>query len=351
MITGWGFHAPPRVMTNADLEKLVDTSDQWITDRTGIKERRIAADGETTSTLAIAAAQKALAKAHLRGGDVDLVVVATATPDYPFPATACLVQSAIGATRAGAFDISAACTGFVSALAAANGMILGGAVKNALVIGAETMSRVVDWTDRSTCVLFGDGAGAVVLEASNASVGIESTVLHGDGSKGELLWIPGGGSRHPASKESIELGLHFIKMNGSEVFKLAVRSMADASEEAIAAANLRLEDISLVIPHQANSRIIEAVAKRLKVPLEKVFINVQRYGNTSAATIPIALCEAVEQGRLKRGDKMLFCAFGGGFTWGAAVVEWFGEHAAPQPKSPLDVAARKLEDLVERVRI
>lgn len=349
VITGWGFHTPARVMTNADLERLVETSDQWITERTGIKERRIAGEGETTSTLATVAAQRALARARMKASDVELVVVGTATPDYLFPATACLVQSAIGATRAGAFDVSAACTSFVSALAVANGMILGGAVRNALVIGAETLSRVVDWTDRSTCVLFGDGAGAVLLEASNASVGIESTILHGDGSKGELLWVPGGGSRHPASKESLEQRLHFIKMKGNEVFKLAVRSMADASEEAIAAANLRPEDIALVIPHQANMRIIEAVAKRLKFPMDRVFTNVHRYGNTSAASIPIALCEAVEEGRLRRGDKILFAAFGGGFTWGAAVVEWFGEHALPREKSPLDAAARKLEDLVERV--
>src|SRR5437899_1819748 len=350
LITGWGFYAPSRVMTNAELERIVDTTDEWITSRTGIKERRIASDGETTSTMSIRAARQALEEAHLRGQDVQLVIVGTASPDYLFPATACLVQAEIGATRAGAFDVEAACTSFISALAIARGMIVSGAIENALVIGAETLSRLLNWKDRTTCVLFGDGAGAVVLEATNASVGIESTVLHGDGSKGEMLMVPAGGSKMPATTETLERGLHFIMMAGGEVFKPAVKSMADAAEEAIADAGLTLDDIDIMIPHQANVRIIEGVAKRLRFPPEKVFVNIQRYGNTSAASIPIALCEAESTGRLRRGDKVLLVAFGGGFTWGASVLEWFGAHDGVRPLSPFERAGRALEDVVERVR-
>jgi 3-oxoacyl-[acyl-carrier-protein] synthase III len=350
VITGWGYYAPSRVMTNADLEKIVDTSDEWITSRTGIKERRIASDGETTSSLAARAARAALDKARLRAQDVQLVIVGTASPDYLFPATACLVQSEIGATKAGAFDVEAACTSFISALAIARGMIVSGAIENALVIGAETLSRLLNWKDRTTCVLFGDGAGAAIVEATNASVGIESTVLHGDGSKGELLMVPAGGSKMPASAETVERGMHFISMAGGEVFKLAVKSMADAAEEAIADAGLVLDDIDLMIPHQANIRIIDGVAKRLHFPSEKVFVNIQRYGNTSAASIPIAICEAEATGRLRKGDKVLLVAFGGGFTWGASVLEWYGAHDGIRPPSPLERAGRVLEDVVERVR-
>ena len=350
VITGWGYYAPSRVLTNADLERIVDTTDEWITSRTGIKERRIASDGETTSTMSVRAARAALEKAHLRAQDVQLVIVGTASPDYLFPATACLVQAEIGAMKAGAFDVEAACTSFISALAIARGLIVSGVYENALVIGAETLSRLLNWKDRSTCVLFGDGAGATVLEATNASVGIESTVLHGDGSKGELLMVPAGASKLPASADTIERGLHFITMAGGEVFKLAVKSMADAAEEAIAEAGLSLDDIDVLIPHQANIRIIEGVAKRLHFPMEKVFVNIQRYGNTSAASIPIAICEAEATGRLRRGDKVLLVAFGGGFTWGAAVLEWFGAHDGMRPPSPLERAAQVLEDVVERVR-
>ena len=350
VITGWGYYAPSRVLTNADLERIVDTTDEWITSRTGIKERRIASDGETTSTMSVRAARAALEKAHLRAQDVQLVIVGTASPDYLFPATACLVQAEIGAMKAGAFDVEAACTSFISALAIARGLIVSGVYENALVIGAETLSRLLNWKDRSTCVLFGDGAGACVLEATNASVGIESTVLHGDGSKGELLMVPAGASKLPASADTIERGLHFITMAGGEVFKLAVKSMADAAEEAIAEAGLSLDDIDVLIPHQANIRIIEGVAKRLHFPMEKVFVNIQRYGNTSAASIPIAICEAEATGRLRRGDKVLLVAFGGGFTWGAAVLEWFGAHDVMRPPSPLERAAQVLEDVVERVR-
>ncbi len=349
VITGWGFYAPPRVLTNADLERMVDTSDQWITDRTGIKERHIVSDGETTSSLAVKAARAALERAKMRPQEVELVIVATASPDYLFPATACLVQSELGCEKAGAFDVEAACTGFVYALAVARGLIVSGVYSNTLVIGAETLSRLLDWKDRSTCVLFGDGAGAVVIEGSNASVGIESTVLRGDGAKGELLLVPAGGSKHPASAETVEKGMHFIKMQGGEVFKLAVKSMADAAEQAIADAGLVQSDISLLIPHQANVRIIEGVAKRLRFPMEKVFVNIQRYGNTSAASIPIAMCEAEASGRLRRGDKVLLVAFGGGFTWGAAVLEWFGPLDGRRELSVLDRAQRTVEDLVDRV--
>src|SRR3989449_1138973 len=350
VITGWGFYAPSRVLTNADLERIVDTSDEWITSRTGIKERRIASDGETTSTMSIRAARQALEKAHLRGQDVQLVIVGTASPDYLFPATACLVQAEIGATRAGAFDVEAACTSFISALAIARGMIVSGAIDNALVIGAETLSRFLNFKDRTTCVLFGDGAGAVVVEASNASVGIESVVLHSEGSKGEMLMIRAGGAKVPATQQTLEQGQHFITMEGGEVFKLAVKSMADAAEEALREAGVTLDDIALMIPHQANVRIIEGVAKRLHFPMERVFVNIQRYGNTSAASIPIAIAEAEAQGRLRRGDKVLLVAFGGGFTWGASVLEWFGAHDGVRPPGPLERARDAIEDVVERVR-
>ncbi|MBU6422522.1 MAG: ketoacyl-ACP synthase III [Chloroflexota bacterium] len=352
VVTGYGFHAPSRIVTNRDFEKMVDTSDEWITTRTGIKERHFAADGESTSTLAIRAAKVALERAHMRPADLDLIVVGSASPDYLFPATACIVQSALGAEHAGAFDVEAACTSFISALAIANGMILGGTARNALVIGAETLSRLLDFTDRTTCVLFGDGAGAVVLEASNASVGVESAVLHADGSKGELLLVRAGGTRMPASKETVEQGQHFIRMQGGEVFKLAVKSMCDAAEEALAAAGVTGDDIDLLVPHQANLRIIDAVARRLHFPPEKVFVNIQHYGNTSAASIPIALSEAAEQGRLHKGDRVLLAAFGGGFTWGAAVMEWWG---VPIPdrreKGLVGRAARTVDDLLERVRL
>src|SRR5256714_1847198 len=350
LITGWGFYAPSRVLTNADLERIVDTSDEWITSRTGIKERRIAGDGETTSTMSVRAARAALEKAHMRGQDIQQVIVGTASPDYLFPATACIVQSEIGATRAGAFDVEAACTSFVTALGVARGMISSGTVENAVVIGAECLSRLLNFQDRTTCVLFGDGAGAVVVEASNASVGVESVVLHSEGAKGELLMVKAGGSRIPATKETVEQGQHFITMQGGEVFKLAVKSMADAAEEALREAGLGLDDIAIMIPHQANMRIIEGVAKRLHFPMEKVFVNIQRYGNTSAASIPIAIAEAEMQGRLRRGNKVLLVAFGGGFTWGASVLEWFGPHEGVRPPSVFDRARDTLEEVVDRVR-
>jgi len=350
VITGWGFYAPSRVVTNFDMEKMVDTSDEWITSRTGIKERRFASDGETTSSLSVRAARAALDRAKLRPQDVQLIIVGTCSPDYLFPATACIVQSELGATRAGAFDVEAACTSFVTAIGIARGMISSGTVQNAVVIGAETLSRFLNFKDRTTCVLFGDGAGAVVVEASNASVGIESVVLHSEGSKGELLMVKAGGARVPATQATLEQGQHFITMQGGEVFKLAVKSMADAAEEALRDAGVTLDDIALMIPHQANIRIIDGVAKRLHFPMERVFVNIQRYGNTSAASIPIAIAEAEQQGRLRRGDKVLLAAFGGGFTWGASVLEWYGAHDGVRAPSPLERAREALEDVVDRVR-
>ena len=350
VITGWGMYAPSRVVTNDDLAKFVDTNDEWISSRTGIKERRFAAEGETTSSMSVRAARIALDRAKLRPQDVQLVIVGTCSPDYLFPATACIVQSELGATHAGAFDIEAACTSFVTALGVARGMISSGTVQNAVVIGAETLSRFLNFKDRTTCVLFGDGAGAVVVEASNASVGIESVVLHSEGSKGELLMVRAGGARMPATKDTLEMGQHFITMQGGEVFKLAVKSMADAAEEALREAGLGLNDMAIMIPHQANLRIIEGVAKRLHFPMDKVFVNIQRYGNTSAASVPIAIAEAAAAGRLKRGDKVLLVAFGGGFTWGASVLEWFGPHDGIRPPSPLERAREALEDVVDRVR-
>jgi 3-oxoacyl-[acyl-carrier-protein] synthase-3 len=353
VVTGYGFYAPPRVVTNHEFEKMgVDTSDEWITSRTGIKERRFASDGETTSTMATRAARAALERARLRPQEVDLVIVGTCSPDYLFPATACLVQKELGAERAGAFDVEAACTSFVSAIAIANGMILSGGYRNAVVIGAECLSRLLNFKDRTTCVLFGDGAGAVVLEASNASVGVESAVLHSDGSKGELLWVEAGASRVPATAETVAQGRHFIRMEGGETFKLAVKSMADAAEEALAEAGVTTAEIDLMIPHQANVRIIQKVAERLRFPMDKVFVNIQRYGNTSAASIPIALAEAAESGRLQKGDRVLLAAFGGGFTWGASVMEWWG---VPIPdrreKTIVERAARTVDDLLDRVRL
>ena len=348
VISGWGFYVPEKVLTNHDLERMVGTTDEWIVERTGIRERRIVADDETTSSMATRAARDALDRAGIAGRDLDLIVVATTTPDYLLPTAAALVQEQLGARRAGIFDLGAACAGFIYGLAVARGLIAAGTAERVLLIGAETISRYVDWTDRATCVLFGDGAGAVVIEASAAGVGIASTVLHGDGAKRELLTVKGGGSRHPPTVESVRDGLHFIRMQGNEVFKMAVPSMANAAEEAIARAGLRLDDIDLLIPHQANLRIIDAVAKRLRLDPAKVFVNIQRYGNTSAASIPIALGEAVAQGRVGRGDHLVFAAFGGGMTWGAAVVEWTASTDERRPDGVLGGLRRRVEELIPR---
>ncbi|WP_305041421.1 beta-ketoacyl-ACP synthase III [Geoalkalibacter sp.] len=321
-IVGTGAYVPEAVLTNRDLEQRIETTDEWIVSRTGIRERHIAAEGEHTSDLAARAARAALEMAGVGAEDIDLIVVGTITGDFPWPATACLVQEKIGAKRAFAFDVSAACSGFVYALDAAVKQIQCGAVRKALVIGAEILSRIVDWEDRNTCVLFGDGAGAVVLSAEEGEHGVLSTHLHSDGSYWELLYQAGFGARNPATAQGLDARLPYLKMQGNEVFKVAVRMLTEVAQEALAHNGLQVEDIDLFIPHQANRRILEAVAKRLHLRDEQVFINVDFYGNTSGASIPIALDEVNRAGRIKAGDLVLFDAFGGGFTWASALVRW-----------------------------
>jgi len=321
-ITGTGACIPEKILTNFDLEKFLDTTDEWITTRTGIRERHIAADGEYTSDLATVAAQRALQMANISAEELDYVIVATITGDFPWPATACLVQQKLGASNAVAFDVSAACSGFVYALDIAVSHIVREKAVKILVIGAETLSRIVDWEDRNTCVLFGDGAGAVVLEATEGEHGILSTHLHSDGSYWELLYQAGFGSRNPASEEGIRDRLPYLKMQGNEVFKVAVRSLHEVAEEALAANGMTAKDVGLFVPHQANRRILEATAKRLGLSDDQVYVNVDRFGNTSGASIPIALDEANRAGRIKDADIVLLDAFGGGFTWGAALMRW-----------------------------
>ena len=321
-ITGTGSSLPEKVLTNFDLERMVETTDEWIVARTGIRERRIAVEGEYTSTFASAAALKALEAAGVSADQIDLIVVGTLSPDFPFPATACIVQQNIKATNAVCFDVSAACSGFIYALATAEKFMRAGGVKKALVIGAEVLSRIVDWTDRNTCLLFGDGAGAVVLEAVEGESGILSTHLHSDGNYWDILYQKGAGSRHPATKENLDERLVYLTMHGNEVFKYAVRAMGEVALEALAANGLTTADVSLFIPHQANQRIVDSVGKRLSIGADRVYVNLDRYGNTSAASIPIALDEASRGGRIKEGDLVLLDAFGGGLTWGAAAVRW-----------------------------
>ena len=321
-ITGTGSAVPDKVLTNLDLEKMVDTTDEWITTRTGIKERRIAAEGEYTSTFATRAAEKALEMAGVKAEELDLIIVATITADFPFPATACLVQNNIKAVNAAAFDVSAACSGFIYGLSMADKFIRTGSAKKVLVIGAEVLSRIVDWTDRNTCLLFGDGAGAVVVEACAGDYGILSSHIHSDGSYWELLYQPGCGSRNPPVQKTLDDKLIYMVMEGNEVFKLAVRAMEDVANEALAANGMSTADIDLFIPHQANRRIIDAIGKRLDLTEKQVFINLDRYGNTSAASIPLALDEAIHASRIKEGDIVLFDAFGGGLTWGSALLRW-----------------------------
>ena len=321
-IIGTGKYVPERVLTNADMEKMVDTNDEWIVSRTGIKERRIAAEHEATSDLAFYAAEKALEAAGISAEELDLIVVATVTPDMSFPATACLVQKRLGATKAAAFDLSAACSGFVYGLANASNFIAMGTYKYALVIGAECLSRITDYTDRNTCILFGDGAGAAVLGPVPEGRGFQSFVLGADGNGGELLKIEAGGSRMPASAETVENKRHYLYMNGREVFKFAVRIMGNAAEEALDKAGKKKEDVSLMVPHQANTRIIHAALERLNLSEDKCVINLPYYANTSAASIPLALAEAAEQGRIQEGDTILLVGFGGGLTWGASVIVW-----------------------------
>ena len=321
-ITGTGSALPEKVLTNFDLEKMVDTTDEWIVARTGIRERRIAAEGEYTSTFAALAAQRALDAAGVSAEEIDLIVVGTLTPDFPFPATACIVQQAIKATNAVCFDLSAACSGFIYALATAEKFIASGQVKKALVIGAEVLSRIVDWTDRNTCLLFGDGAGAVVLEATEGENGVLSTHMHSDGNYWEILYQKGAGSRYPATHQNVDDKMVYLTMQGNEVFKLAVRAMGEVCLEALEANGLTPDQVKLFIPHQANQRIVDSVGKRLGITDERAFVNLDRYGNTSAASIPIALDEAVRAGRLTEGDILLLTAFGGGLTWGASAIRW-----------------------------
>lgn len=319
---GVGKYLPERVLNNSDLEKMVDTSDEWISTRTGIKERRMA-DGSPASFLGTNASRQALKRASIKPEDVELIIVATITPDSHFPSTACYIQEALGAKRAAVFDIGAACAGFVYALSIAKAMVGGGLYKNALVVGTEVLTSITDWNDRSTCILFGDGAGAaVVVPTDKPSSGVQGLYLGGDGGLGDLLILPGGGSRIPATHETIDKRLHYIKMQGNELFKIAVRVMVDCAHRALKESGLKTEDVKLLIPHQANVRIINAVSKRLGISKEDVFVNIHKYGNMSSASTAVALCEACEEGRIKKGDVVVLDAFGGGLVWGACVINW-----------------------------
>jgi 3-oxoacyl-[acyl-carrier-protein] synthase-3 len=321
-ITGVGSYVPAKILTNADLEKIVETSDEWITSRTGIKERRVAAANEFTSDLAAKAAERAMKMAGVTGDQIQLVIVATITPDMPFPATACLVQHKIGAKRAAAFDLEAACSGFIYGLEVGQQFIMSRTYDTVLVIGAEKLSSIVDWTDRNTCVLFGDGAGAAILQNRENSHGLLTAVMGADGQKANLLHMPGGGSRCPATMDSVAAKLHFLRMDGKETFKNAVQAMCSAANEALRRCELDIAKIKCVIPHQANQRIIDAVGERLGATPEQLFVNLHKYGNTSAASVAIALDEAVAAKKIQRGDLILLVVFGAGLTWGAAVIEW-----------------------------
>lgn len=321
-IIATGSYLPDKILTNSELEGMVETSNEWIIERTGIQERRIAEASQATSDLAYEASKTALSNSGLKPKDIDLIIVATVTGDMPFPATACILQDKLGAKNAAAFDINAACSGFVYGLSVANAFIKSGSARRVLVAGAEIISRATDWEDRTTCVLFGDGAGAVLLEATETDRGILSAKIHSDGSMWDMLNIPGGGSKHPASKETLKAKLHCIKMKGNETFKVAVRTLETLVIDTLKENNISPSQLSLLIPHQANLRIIQATAKRLNLPMEKVVVNLDRYGNTSAASIPIALDEAVRAGRVKEGDYILLEAFGGGLTWAAALIKW-----------------------------
>lgn len=320
-ILGVGSYLPEKIISNFDLEKIMDTSDEWIRTRTGIKERRVADENEATSDLATKAALNAIKDANLTPEDIDLIIVATITPDMIFPSTACLVQANIKATKAACFDLEAACSGFIYGMTVAKQFIETNTYKYVLVIGAEALSRILDYEDRSTAILFGDGAGAVVMGSVNEG-GVLSTNLGSDGNGKDYLNIPAGGSKNPASEETLKNRLHYVKMAGNDVFKFAVRIMQDASIKCVESANLDIQDIDYLIPHQANIRIIEASAKRLKLNMDKVYVNLDRYGNMSAASIPVALDEAYREGKIKKGDNIVLVGFGGGLTWGASVVRW-----------------------------
>ena len=334
-ISGVGKHLPERILTNADLERMVETSDTWIQERTGVRERHIASDDETSSTMGAEAAKRALAQAGVEAMDVDLIIAATTTPDCMLPTVAALIQERIGARRAAAFDVNAVCVGFLTGLATASQFIAAGTYKRVLVVGTEVLSRIIDWSERTTCVLFGDGAGAVVLEASDRGEPM-SFVLHNDSSGADALYAPGPCGRPDAA----EPGKYYVVMDGRRIFKFAVQAMESSVREALDAAGLGVDDIDLLIPHQANLRIISATAKALGLPQERAMVNVDRYGNTSSASIPIALCEALEQGRLHEGDHVVFTAFGGGIVWGALVLEWayVGRPEAARTAAPATTA-------------
>ena len=321
-ITGVGSYLPAKILTNAQLEKMVDTSDEWITTRTGIKSRRQAAKDEFTSDMAAHAARRAMKMAGVTADQIDLIIVATITPDMPFPATACLVQQKIGARRAAAFDVEAACSGFIYALEIGQQFIMSRTLDTVLVVGAEKLSSITDWTDRNTCVLFGDGAGAAILQSRPGSHGLLTAVMGADGAKSNLIHMPGGGSRCPASVDSVAAKLHYLRMDGRETFKSAVQAMYHAAQEALRRCELDISEIKCVIPHQANRRIIDVVGERLGATPEQLFVNLDKYGNTSAASVAIALDEAVTSGKISRGDLILLVVFGSGLTWGAAVIEW-----------------------------
>jgi 3-oxoacyl-[acyl-carrier-protein] synthase-3 len=340
-VSGWGSYVPERVLSNADLERIVDTSDEWIRSRTGISERRVAAPHETTATLGAIAAKRAIAVAGLEPDEIDVIIVATLTPDYPMPSTAALVKEAIGNRSAAAFDIGAACSGFVFGYATADSYVRSGMAKHVLVVGAELLTRFVDYEDRGTCILFGDGAGAVVLSASDeAGGGMAGLEMTTDPDGAYMIWLPSGGSRSPSSRETTKRGEHFIRMEGRETYRYATRTLAASALSAIEKAGWSADEIDLVIPHQANVRIIEAVAKGLKLPMDRFFVNIDKYGNTSAASVGIALDEAVAQGRVKPGDKLVFAAFGAGFTSGAIALEWTADPAAAQRAATVEPVAR-----------
>jgi 3-oxoacyl-[acyl-carrier-protein] synthase III len=321
-ITGVGSYLPERVLTNSELEEIVETTDEWIKSMTGISERRIVSEDEATSDLGFRAAQRALESAGLVPNDIDLIICSTITSDLPWPATACLIQNKLGANKAAAFDVSAACSGFVYGLSIGMQFIQSGNYKRVLVIGAECLSRVLNWEDRNTCVLFGDGAGAVVLEEVESDLGILSFELGTEGSGVESLCVPSGGSKRPTTLTTIEEKSHYLTMAGKEVFKFAVKIMGESAVRTIEKAGLTKEDIDLLIPHQANIRIIEAAAKRLDLPMEKVMVNIDKYGNTSGASIPIALDEAIKEGKIQKGDNIVLVGFGAGLTWASAVIKW-----------------------------
>lgn len=321
-ISGIGSYVPEKLITNEDLSKIVDTSNEWIVERTGIQERRIVDESIATSDIASIAAKRALEDAKLKAEDIDLIIVATATPDHSFPSTACIVQKNIGATKAAAFDISVGCSGFVYGLVVGEQFVKSGLYENVLVIGAETLSKIVDWQDRNTCVLFGDGAGACILEKCEENMGILASELGSDGRNGSVLIQPAGGSRQPANEDTVKNRLHFIRMEGREVFKFAVRVMDKASQSVIDKANLKLEDIDFLVPHQANVRIIDAAAKKLNLEQGKIYVNLNKYGNMSSASIPVALNEAIEEKRIKKGDNVLLVAFGAGLTWASMIIKW-----------------------------